>query len=438
MHKLDRYGTSWARYDGVLYVGEQEVSFDLRQLTNSTIVIGVIGTASFGLHDATKLSGVTTSQASVNTDGWLRRPLSETRSPGTSTHEFLAEAAILSFPAASGSKPSTHEFSLFNYVVPGSDSPNAGYRFQSPVGEMILKPVDHYPDARQALRAHAPFVHTAHLAVTPDRDSEATFEMMREAVSWVCRGLSLASGSVVFWADWISKDRMGRTLRIEHRNNISRPYSSALVALFPPLQQQHEFMEQWVQDDHLLGKDSSWKYAGYFADACSSDLFLETRGVACATLLDALVNEWSQREGLEYLVSDDGARGQALRDLRKWLSQQWRSWMPHDARRMGNEQPATSQIRANAKGVFRRTFGDRLRLFMRALGFDTAEWASVLEGVLRSRNALVHQGRFPEGGGNGDVDEYRRLLMVDWAVLLRVAGYHRDVVGPGPPPGDAR
>lgn len=124
-----------------------------------------------------------------------------------------------------------------------------------------------------------------------------------------------------------------------------------------------------TKSERLLGPEDLGVTIHQHLDACSSHVYLETRALVAATLLDVLAGRYSTR------------------------------WAPQAK---SHELP----------------FKNKLQQLLTDLGIETSR----LDAVIKARNSLVHAGTFVMSESDKTYLEYQDLLLLGRSILLHLVG----------------
>ena len=88
---------------------------------------------------------------------------------------------------------------------------------------------------------------------------------------------------------------------------------------------------------------------------------------------------------------------------------------------LGIEAEKKKQLINNLQGGFRTSFRNRVKLLSEKLNLGIA--SKFMNRVIRARNSLVHEGRFPNEDPDSRWQDYQGILWTDFAALCRIIGY---------------
>ena len=218
--------------------------------------------------------------------------------------------------------------------------------------------------------------------------------------------LRLWSGNALDWIYGEGCLHLGRTSEILHNFSIVGDYSAtALFGWFrPSLSELVEAASDQTRKEQIDG----------FVDACRTSQFRETKGIAAATLLDALAAQYAAAQGKDKIMSGNAFKRKVLPSLGKAIDD------------ISLSDDIKCQLKSFVLGGYRTSMRDRVDLLSDELSLFMSD--ELRRRVIKVRNDLVHKGRFPDKDRSlADCD---LLLWMDFAVLCRLVGYQ----GKLPPP----
>lgn len=267
-------------------------------------------------------------------------------------------------------------------------------------------PAPEYRSVAEGLRATGGVARTATCLVS--RSGEATALALDERLmDSLLFALSLLVGTKVVWLSSATHDEFQRPC-IVHRASHTKPMSRELTRLNwqPELD---PTLQNWLNrarpDEEMTYQD---QMIDFFLDALGQT-DMETRALTAASLIDALVTRWAERNGDDDLLSKQDwveLRGAMKSSIEGTAS------IAEDLR---------LKLIAKLGELNRKSFQDRLAAMLVAL--DLPE--SGAEAVKNVRNRLVHAGRFPAKVAPSA--GYTLLIGTAYAILLRSIGYAGDI-----------
>jgi hypothetical protein len=349
------------------------------------------------------LSGNVQSISGTTTDGWTMEsegpftPFEWGLGLGSSARVTLYARALLMHAPQASSAPATYRYGITNFEFTPTHQteykqPNrwaidhTSYRLSTGKGPIDVT-VFELPSSRSTLRR---IKRQKSAAVTAEIRCPAWPVGELDAIAnTLVRVLSIARGTKV---EWLYRDRLdasGRVVEHYHEARITKPYSP-----FPPLDpasiaETKSFVEggfsaynerrEAYRLDHITNA---------YIEARIDSHYVEARGVLLAVALEGLKHALAEQQGKDggWVVPEKKAKTLAS-DMAAAISA---------ALAAKNIDPAIishATSRAPLKGLFRKTFRQLLHALDDALGIKPLA-GEELSFFIKSRDSLVHQGRF--------------------------------------------
>jgi hypothetical protein len=184
--------------------------------------------------------------------------------------------------------------------------------------------------------------------------------------------ISLAVGTLVTCPQRITFDPNGKTNDVEHYSSDAKPFSA-----FIPTQQWdtpvRETIDAWFTAARPIQFEAKEiaVWIRQHLDACATELYLETRALSAATLLDVVAGRYSTM---------------------------WSSQLPHEIK-----------------------FKKKLTRLLRDIGIPLSK--TRLSHIIMARNSLVHAGKFVTSEQDSTYSEYKNLVRLGRSILLRLVGF---------------
>jgi hypothetical protein len=225
----------------------------------------------------------------------------------------------------------------------------------------------------ERLRSNGGNLRTAWVKTTFENQSASgyiSWNALDEAISGLANATSLATGTLVTSPQRITFDPKRDRNDVEHYSSDAKPYSPFIMnrEWDTPITSTIDawFNRPWPVP--AFGPPELHVWIRQHLDACAAELYLETRALAAATLLDVIAGRYCA------------------------------VW--------------TTRL---AKDV---SFREKLTRLSSAIGIALPE--SQLNTIITARNSLVHAGKFV----TTDVDtEYRNFVRLGRSILLRLIGF---------------
>lgn len=378
MDELDEYGRFNTRYEGVgrlLHIqASVDVHFEVRQLFDGRLLIGCVAPAPIP-PNAICIEGYLLSGEPFSTI-WGQGLTEIHRTEQPSKVHYSATMTRVRY--TKDLEPNSHsiQFALHNFI-PGPNTDVSRDRIELRIRGMrfTLTPVGNYKDQASSLCRQGGNLRTSWATVSLVSESgervcvsERPEVTLREALF----PISLALGTRVTSPQSITFDSQGNRNDVEHYASMQSPFST-FICSHQWDSSVAETVEAWFHDrrDRLLSLDDIRVLIFQHLDACSTDIFLETRALAAASLLDVLAGRY----------------------LSKW--------------------------KPNAKPQ-EVSFREKLKRLLNDL--QIALTPNQMKDVIAARNSLVHAGKFVTSTQESGYHAFEQLLLLGRVILLRLVG----------------
>lgn len=431
MKFMQVYRSSFPSYEGAVVVEDNETSqekargyFEAVQAPDGQITIGCFFPDGKWL-DAEEDMRKHNLRYYTRDDGWSLQTKGDVRvlsdrcyaNHGKGMYEIVISVSNLRAEKQSYKGTPDYEslrFTLANLVLSQSDSQMPqpiSFSFQN--SSLTINPVEDYLDRVRNLRAVRGVEHTVDITIRK-KDVDPQGFSARMSLKEAARLMADLIPALRLWSgnklDWIYGEgylHTGSPSERLHNFSIIGGYSStALFGWFrPSLSELIESASVQNHGDHIDG----------FVDACRTSQFRETKGIAAATLLDALAVQYAKAQGKSEIIPKDTFETDVLPALRKTIDS------------TDFQEEVKDQIKSSVQGGYRTSMRRKIKLLSDRLSLSMK---SKLRGrVVNVRNELVHEGRFPDN--DRSIADCNLLLWMDFAVLCRLVGYQGEL--PQPP-----
>ena len=304
MDELDGYGTFNTRYEGVghliyLYPSDSiPIYFEVRQLTNGRLLLGCVSTEKPIRDKPHALDGHLVTGEPFTTM-WGRGITEIYRSEGlVSKAHYLATMTRVRYTRDVQPDDHSIQFAVHNFI-PGPNSDVSENKIELNVRghKLTIIPVGNYRDQADRLLRYGGNLRTGWIRrMFTDESGEHRIvpSDLDDVVRGIIDAISLAIGTLVISPQQVTFDRTGERNDVEHYSSDAHPFSTfiprnkwdtpvkeTIEAWFTaprPIRFQPRELSVWIRQ-HL--------------DACSTELYLETRALCAATLLDVIAGRYS-------------------------------------------------------------------------------------------------------------------------------------------------
>jgi hypothetical protein len=382
MDELDDYGSFNTRYEGVgklVYLpGEPvHVYFEVRQLSDGRLLIACVSPSQPIPENPIMVDGHLVSGEPFSTM-WGRGIREIYRSEGVVNRAHYV-ASMTRVRYSSQLQPDDHsiKLALHNFIPgPRTDVSKNSLKLSAHGYDLTISPVGNYRQQEAQLLRYGGNLRTSWVEVKlTDDNGNRPFREVRvpDLVEDMLNPISLALGTLVTCPQTITFDAEDNRNDVEHYSSPAAAYSSFIPTKGwdSPIT---ETIEAWFSKPapQLLTSEEVAVCIRQHLDACATDIYLETRALAAATLLDVMAGRYA------------------------------RVWAPQ----------------VQSKDI---SFRDKLNRLLGDLNITIP--AKHLKAVIKARNSLVHSGSFVTSEQDKTFSEYRNLLLLGRSILLHLAGF---------------
>ena len=312
-------------------------------------------------------------------------------------------------------------FAVANLVLGQSDSHTPqSLTFDFRNSSLTIKPVEDYLDRVRRLRVVRGVEHTVDIIIRKteiDSQGFPTRMSLKEAAGLVTDLIPLLrlwSGNKLDWIYGEGCLYTGSPSERLHNFSIIGGYSAtALFGWFRPSFPELAALD-FPRQVRVLSCQNLRGHIDGFVDACRTSQFRETKGIAAATLLDALAAQHAAAQGKSEIIPVDDFNQNVLPALKNAIKDADLQTDIKDQLEAKLQDMQRTSMRRKVKFL-----SDKLQLCMN----------SRLRGrVVDVRNELVHEGGFPDN--ERGLADCNLLLWMDFAILCRLVGYQGEL----PPP----
>jgi hypothetical protein len=379
MNELDDYGSFNTRYEGVgqlLYLPGDPVHvyFEARQLIDGRLLVACVSPNDSIRDDPVTLDGHLLSGEPFSTM-WGRGIKEIYRSKGNiNKAHYTANMMRVRYTKAVQPDDRSIKFALHN-LIPGRHSDTSANRMELHLGgyKVTISPAGNYGLQADQLLRHGGNLRTswAKIELGGSSSPPAGWSSAHDVVDQMLIPLSLALGTSVTAPQKITLDAEDNRNDVEHYSSRAALFSDFIPtnAWDSPIKETAEAWFSTVRPQLFCSEELAVSIHQHL-DACSGKVYLETRALVAATLLDSLAGRYTKR---------------------------WSQKEPH---------------RIHFKHKLSRLLTDV------GISIDTRH----LHAVIEARNSLVHSGRFVTSEKNKTYVEYQNLLLLGRSILLRLVG----------------
>ena len=277
---------------------------------------------------------------------------------------------------------------------------------------LTINPVEDYLDRIKRLRAVRGVEYTANVIVrkkvidSQEYPARTSLDEASELMTDLIPVLRLWSGNKL---DWLYGEGCLYTgIPSERLHNCSIIGGYSATASFgwvrPPLPELVESASDQIPRGQIDG----------LVDACRTRQFRETKGIAAATLLDALAAQYVAAQKKSEILPEDDFSQRVLPALKNAV----------DGTDLQTD--IKDQLKSKLRGMYRTSMRRRIKFLSDGLSLPMN--SNLRNRVIDIRNLLVHEGRYPDN--ERGLADCNLLLWIDFAILCRLVGYR----GKLPPP----
>jgi hypothetical protein len=379
MEELNEYGAFNTSYEGVgrlWYVGKPDIPvyFDVRHLADGQLIVGCVSAGAPIEPNPSSIGGHLLSGEPFDTVHG--RGIKESYRTAGTVHKAHYLATMTRVRYTKELQPNNHsiEFALHNFI-PGSAS-------ASPANEIKLNIRGHpfaiYPARNHSqqvdrLRRYGGNLRTAWVQTKFENESKYgrfSWSDLDEAIFGLLNAVSLATGTLVTSPQRITFDPNRDRNDVEHYSSEAKTFSTFIRShgWDTPIVSTIDAWFSGTWPVSIFGPSHVSVWIRQHLDACAIELYLETRALSAATLLDVMAGRYCPV---------------------------WTSRLPKDV-----------------------SFKDKLTRLLLATGIVLP--AAQMDVIIKARNSLVHAGRFVTTEGD---TEYKNFVRLGRSVLLRLIGF---------------
>jgi len=377
MDELDDYGSFNTRYEGIgrlVYIPGEDIHvyFEARQLADGRLVVACVSTGKPISDGPVRIDGHLLSGEPFSTI-WTQSIKEIYRSEGNiSKAHYVAKAIRVRYTHDVQPDDRSIQLALHNFI-PGrnSDVSNNSLGVHLQDYTLTIAPVGNYGQQAKQLLRHGGNLRTSWVT-TQVTDivgkPRTTTSDIQKTVTEMLTPISLALGTLVTCPQIITLDASGDRNDVEHYSCPASEFSDFICAQEwdSPVK---DTAEAWFSNSQkLISSEELTVNIHQHLDACSTKVYLETRAMVAATLLDVLAGRYAT------------------------------TWAPQ------------KQV------IFR----ERLSRLLGDLGIVLR--AGHLNAVITARNSLVHEGGFVTSDRDKTYSQYQNLMLLGRSILLRLAG----------------
>jgi hypothetical protein len=379
MDELDNYGAFNTRYEGVgqlqyLPGPSIPIYFEVRQLSDGRLLLGCVSAGDTIREKPHAIDGHLLTGEPFSTM-WGRGITEIHRSGGkVSKAHYLANMTRVRY--SRDAEPNDHsiQFALHNFI-PGPHSDVSANSFSVTIRShnFIIEPVGNYGQQADRLLRYGGNLRTSWLKTNfSDEAGERRLHWsdLREVVAGLTDSVSLAIGTLVASPQQITLDPNKNRNDVEHYVSDSKPFSRFIggQGWDAPVK---DAIEAWFSAPRPISFSSNEiaVWIRQHLDACATEMYVETRALSAATLLDVMAGRYC-----------------AVWELHK---------KPKDI-----------------------SFKEKMTRLLRDVEIDLP--IARLNSIIQARNSLVHSGKFVTSEYDS---EYKNLLLLGRCILLRLAGF---------------
>ena len=312
-------------------------------------------------------------------------------------------------------------FAVANLVLGQSDSHTPqSLTFDFRNSSLTIKPVEDYLDRVRRLRVVRGVEHTVDIIIRKteiDSQGFPTRMSLKEAAGLVTDLIPLLrlwSGNKLDWIYGEGCLYTGSPSERLHNFSIIGGYSAtALFGWFRPSFPELAALD-FPRQVRVLSCQNLRGHIDGFVDACRTSQFRETKGIAAATLLDALAAQYAAAQEKDKIMSGNAFKREVLPALEKAIDD------------IPLSDDIKCQLRSFVLGGYRTSMRNRVDLLSDELSLCMSD--ELKSRVIKVRNDLVHKGQFPDY--DRGLEDCNLLLWINFAILCRLVGYEGEL----PPP----
>ena len=283
-----------------------------------------------------------------------------------------------------------------------------------------VKPIDDYVEVAQRLESMNGVEPTAHIWVQSSPRALQPLEIYQILMEDLLYVLRLVTGNKIDWYYGETyDDQKENPVERVHKYATPGPYSNTISferlggsqeSALPKLNLDSLTKAFFNKSGHVLDRDTMNPLINQFTTSCDKTLYLESRGLIASTLIELIAAKYAKKKGTHEVVSRSQFMGEVYPKLKEAIED---TSLSEDTK---------GEVESHVRGAYRSSFRRKLRVLNDEfeLGLDEAQ----IDRIVRTRNALVHEGTYPSSTDDGgSLADYELITWINLCALCKLLGY---------------
>lgn len=311
-----------------------------------------------------------------------------------------------------------NKFDNFELSLPNS------YQGKNQKLNFLFKPLDNYEEINRNLRINRNVEVTSEI-VYLNTDSLLLIEQIIKIIDDICHLLSIAQGTKIQWINY--KFYKNSHVHEKYLSRVTRSYTPFFI-IGPNIYSIKNFMET-VYSNFIERKEIyhlKW-IINAFLDSKSEDGYLGTRGLRAVVVMEMLKLDFVKIEGIEENIFQAKVFKKIRGNIEKEIKRTLDCDIKNDVNLLDEKK---GMLFSKLSELNRKAFGEILEKFLGNINFDVEKEKANIKCFIKSRNSLIHRGRFIYDTRNKSACKYKSsfeeftfiINFID-KVILKLIGY---------------
>lgn len=311
-----------------------------------------------------------------------------------------------------------NKFDNFELSLPNS------YQGKNQKLNFSFRPLDNYEEINKNLRINRNVEVTSEI-IYLNTDNLLSIEQIIKIIDDICHLLSIAQGTKIQWINY--KFYKKSHIHEKYLSRVTSSYTPFFI-IVPDINSIKNFMET-VYSTFIEKKEIyhlKW-IINAFLDSKSEQGYLGSRGLRAVVVMEMLRGYFLENGSIE----EDIFQAKVFRKIRENIRKEIKRTLDSDIKNDVDLSVEEKQmLYSKISELNRKPFGEILRKFLESINFDVKKEDDNIKCFIKSRNSLVHRGRFLHDKSNKSTCKYKSsfeeftfiINFID-KVILKLIGY---------------
>ena len=311
-----------------------------------------------------------------------------------------------------------NKFNNFELSLPNS------YQGKNQKLNFLFRPLDNYEEINRNLRINRNVEVTSEI-IYLNTDNLLSIEQIIETIDDICHLLSIAQGTKIQWVNY--KFYKKSHIHEKYLSRVTSSYTPFFI-IAPDINSIKNFMET-VYSIFIEKKEIyhlKW-IINAFLDSKSEQGYLGSRGLRAVVVMEMLRGYFLENGSIKEDIFQAKIFTKIKKNVRKEIKRTLDSDIKNDVDLPVEE---IEMLYLKISELNRKPFGEILRKFLESINFDVTKEDDNIKCFIKSRNSLVHRGRFLHDTSNKSTCKYKSsfeeftfiINFID-KVILKLIGY---------------